>query len=390
MKIILQGEELIHWTTTILCTNSFLCLKQWKYQMQKQQRRKNGKTRENTGMAADESQKQKRGVRWSKERRQNRTLCIVNGSLSSLKNSELEPEFQKYKGRVVLGGDIVKDDPGSYAARLPRTRFFSCIVVVQSSCHWLHALTSRITRGSRITEHIVGVLAPKHSHSIAQCRTWHLTWCFRARALLPHLSWTLPSASTNPAEIYGPIWVALWLSPPCYRLWAQAACWEQGQLTEHEDLHVKPMSFHQSITASTYDSAESIATPLPESDSDDEQLRAPLASPLYLQEREASAERSQVYHSEREHLTSSSSQDPISTGKLVALFSSQNRLNQESFSDREDFPLRHQQFFFGATILSSDSLTRQMLQNLFLMGTEITCLLKRDLNHEAGVQSGIS
>ena len=32
-----------------------------------------------------------------------------------LKNSELEPQFQKYKGRVVLRGDIVKDDSGSHA-----------------------------------------------------------------------------------------------------------------------------------------------------------------------------------------------------------------------------------------------------------------------------------
>ena len=30
-------------------------------------------------------------------------------------NSELKPQFQKYKGRVVLRGDIVKDDSGSYA-----------------------------------------------------------------------------------------------------------------------------------------------------------------------------------------------------------------------------------------------------------------------------------
>ena len=74
---------------------------------------------------------------------------------------------------------------------------------------------------------------------------------------------------------------------------------EDKQLTEHKDLRVKPLSFHQSITASTYESAQSIATPLPESDLDDEQLRALLASPLYPQEREASAERSEVYHSER-------------------------------------------------------------------------------------------
>ena len=32
-----------------------------------------------------------------------------------LKNSEVEPRYQKYRGRVVLRGDIVKDDSGSYA-----------------------------------------------------------------------------------------------------------------------------------------------------------------------------------------------------------------------------------------------------------------------------------
>ena len=35
--------------------------------------------------------------------------------LCHLKNSELEPHYQKYNGRVVLRGDIVKDDSGSYA-----------------------------------------------------------------------------------------------------------------------------------------------------------------------------------------------------------------------------------------------------------------------------------
>ena len=32
-----------------------------------------------------------------------------------LKNAELEAKHQKYKGRVVLRGDIVKDDSGAYA-----------------------------------------------------------------------------------------------------------------------------------------------------------------------------------------------------------------------------------------------------------------------------------
>ena len=35
--------------------------------------------------------------------------------LYHLKNSEWEPHFQKYQGRVVLRGDIVKDDSGSDA-----------------------------------------------------------------------------------------------------------------------------------------------------------------------------------------------------------------------------------------------------------------------------------
>ena len=35
--------------------------------------------------------------------------------ISHLKNAELEAKHQKYKGRVVLRGDIVKDDSGSYA-----------------------------------------------------------------------------------------------------------------------------------------------------------------------------------------------------------------------------------------------------------------------------------
>ena len=71
----------------------------------------------------------------------------------------------------------------------------------------------------------------------------------------------------------------------------------------------KIVSYNQSLLTSTQDSTESIATPQ-EADLDDEQIRALLALPRYLLEREASAERSQVYHSDREGLMSSSSQGP--------------------------------------------------------------------------------
>ena len=41
-----------------------------------------------------------------------------------LKNAESEAKLQKYKGRVIVRGDIVKDDPGSYAV-FTETRIFS-------------------------------------------------------------------------------------------------------------------------------------------------------------------------------------------------------------------------------------------------------------------------
>ena len=49
-------------------------------------------------------------------RNEGRTVHVASlMGLSHLKNAELEPTFQKYKGRVVLRGDIVKDNSGSYA-----------------------------------------------------------------------------------------------------------------------------------------------------------------------------------------------------------------------------------------------------------------------------------
>ena len=61
---------------------------------------------------------------------------------------------------------------------------------------------------------------------------------------------------------------------------------ENVQFTEIED-RVKSLSYNQSFPPSTQDSAESIVT-LQEADFDDEQIRALLASPRYLPERERS------------------------------------------------------------------------------------------------------
>ena len=52
-----------------------------------------------------------------KARQVRRTVQFVAFmDLCHLKNSELEQQLQKCEGRVVLRGDVVKDDSGSYAA----------------------------------------------------------------------------------------------------------------------------------------------------------------------------------------------------------------------------------------------------------------------------------
>ena len=73
------------------------------------------KTRENTCMAADKSQKQKRSDRRSKENKGRKVHFASLMDLCHLKNSDSEPQYQKYKSRVVLRGEIVKDDSESHA-----------------------------------------------------------------------------------------------------------------------------------------------------------------------------------------------------------------------------------------------------------------------------------
>ena len=59
-----------------------------------------------------------------------------------LKNAELEAKHQKYKGRIVLRGDIVKDDAKSYAV-IHRTRIIS-ISNDSSESHGYHLQIARL------------------------------------------------------------------------------------------------------------------------------------------------------------------------------------------------------------------------------------------------------
>ena len=66
-------------------------------------------------MGREKSQKQEKEA--IKEAQKNNTKVHFASlmDLCHLKNSELERQVQKHKGRVVLRGDIVKDDSGAYA-----------------------------------------------------------------------------------------------------------------------------------------------------------------------------------------------------------------------------------------------------------------------------------
>ena len=91
--------------------------------------------------------------------------------------------------------------------------------------------------------------------------------------------------------------------------------YEPNDLIEMNNTEVTPIFFHRPSVTSTYDSVESTATPPPESDLDDEQMRDMLALPLLLQKREASADQPPLYHTYRENSVSSLSRFRVKSGK---------------------------------------------------------------------------
>ena len=115
VKTILQEKETLHYSITIWFTSLFLSLKPWKFPQQRQQwtrNRKNWRKFRRGTWRKSEVRK-----RWSKKqgRREQKFISPHWWTCVIWKNSELEAKHQKYKGRVVLRGDIVKDDSGSYA-----------------------------------------------------------------------------------------------------------------------------------------------------------------------------------------------------------------------------------------------------------------------------------
>ena len=72
-----------------------------------------GKIGENFGVEPDKVRSKKEVI--DEARMSGATVHFASlMDICHLKNAELEAKHQKYKGRVVLRGDIVKDDSGSY------------------------------------------------------------------------------------------------------------------------------------------------------------------------------------------------------------------------------------------------------------------------------------
>ena len=70
-----------------------------------------------------------------------------------LKNSELEPQHQKYRGRVVLRGDIVEDDLGPYAVFTEQGSSALQMTAATVRCHSKAARMRRTSSRRSISSH---------------------------------------------------------------------------------------------------------------------------------------------------------------------------------------------------------------------------------------------
>ena len=122
----------------------------------------------------------------------------------------------------------------------------------------------------------------------------------------------------------------------------------------------------------------------PESDLDDM-----LASTLFLQEREASADRSRVYHSHRENSVSSSSHFRASAGRLLQC-SHTKESQVKNHTPTEKVFLWHIEQFEEKMKLYPDSLNRKVLRDLLLKNKEILTRRGKSWSIEARMWSWLS
>ena len=111
--------------------------------------------------------------------------------------------------------------------------------------------------------------------------------------------------------------MALWPYPPL-------TGYEPNETDNSDDKEVSASFFQGSSITSIYDLGDNGAES-PYVEIDDEHIRKALASPLYIQEREANASLRQTYHSSEESLLPSAQSILASTGRPV-----QKRMSSQS------------------------------------------------------------
>ena len=115
MKTILQENVVLHYSIIIWFTNLFLCLKAIKIPAAKAAVDKEWGKLEKISAVNLTKVRSKKEVIGEARTKGAQVHFASPMDICHLKNAELEAKHQKYRGRVVLRGDIVKDDLVSYA-----------------------------------------------------------------------------------------------------------------------------------------------------------------------------------------------------------------------------------------------------------------------------------
>ena len=96
----------------MLCISLFRCHKRWKFRMQELPWTRHGRSSRQFRQGIWRKSTARRRLFWKHKEIKKQVHFATLMDICHIKNAELEPKLQKYKGRVVL---IVKDDSGAYA-----------------------------------------------------------------------------------------------------------------------------------------------------------------------------------------------------------------------------------------------------------------------------------
>ena len=140
MRITLQEKDLLLWHIKIWCTSVFRCQKRWKFRMQKLPWTRNGRSSRQPQHGIWKKSRARRRSFWKHKETKREVHFATLMDMCHLKNAELEPTLQKYKGRVVLRRDIVR------WLWSPRSFHWARLVCVPDHCCKNNGWCCKITR----------------------------------------------------------------------------------------------------------------------------------------------------------------------------------------------------------------------------------------------------